>query len=474
MNGMGLVEHLRAIVGDGFVLEGENISSYLEDWRGRYHGSALCAVRPADKEEVAAVVAAVHAAGLTIVPQGGNTGLCGAATPDSQGQSVVLLLDRLNAILEINVLDSCIRVQAGCVLQTVQEKAEEAGFYFPLSLGAEGTCQIGGNIATNAGGTAVLKYGSMRSLVLGLSVVLPDGGVCDWSLPLRKNSAGYDLKQLFIGSEGTLGIITEATLRIFPKPLQVVTVMAAVETVDDALALFVRLTQVLGERIRAFEIMNRTQMDLVLERVPGNRLPFAEACPYYVLVEVTETLPRIDLSAIMLEILEEQIEAGRILDAVVPYSLAQAEDLWRLRHSVSEANKLSGISVAHDTAVPVSQQGEFIRQAEEGIRTLFPELQIPMVGHIGDGNIHVVVIVPYDSVKDEDERTDRIARIHAVVDDVVIRIGGTISAEHGIGQSNKLRLQKSLGETTIGLMRSIKRAIDPDLTMNPGKVIDMR
>lgn len=473
MNGQELIEQLRSIVGGTFVLEGESMSSYLEDWRGRYHGSALCAVRPSDQSEVSAVVRVVHAAGLTIVPQGGNTGLCGAATPGVQSHSVILLMDRLNEILEVNVLDSCVRVQAGCVLQNVQEKVKEAGFYFPLSLGAEGSCQIGGNIATNAGGTAVLKYGSMRSLVLGLGVVLPGGSICDWSLPLRKNSAGYDLKQLFIGSEGTLGIITEATLKIFPRPAQVATVMVAVDSVEDALSLFGRLNQVLGERIRAFEIMNKTQVELVLEKVPGNRLPFAEACPYYILIEVTETLSQIDLSAVMLEILEEQIEAGCILDAVVPSSLAQAEELWRLRHSVSEANKLSGISVAHDTAVPVSRQIEFIRQVEDGIRALFPELQIPMVGHIGDGNIHVVVIIPYDTVTSEDERRDKIARINAVVDDVVMRIGGTISAEHGIGQSNKLRLQKSLGETTVELMRSIKRAVDPGLTMNPGKVIDM-
>ncbi len=452
-----LHDAMAAIVGAGQVLVSAlDQAPYVTDWRDRYHGAARMVVRPGNAAETAAVVRLCYDHNVPVVPQGGNTGLCGAATPDASGRAVVIRLDRMNQIRDISAMDGTMLVEAGCVLQTLQDAASSAGLLFPLSLGAEGSCQIGGNISTNAGGTAVLRYGPTRDLVLGLEVVLPDGTLCDWLTPLRKNTTGYDLKQLFIGAEGTLGLITAAVVKVFPHP---------------ALLLLGRLRAVLGDRLSSFEIMNWGQTEIALTYVPGNSLPFAAVSPWYVIVEVTDTLTRYDLREALETLLGAALEDGIITDAVVASSEAQAASIWRVRHSVSEGNKRAGYGVTHDTAVPLRAQAEFARQIEQRIPPEFPDGKLLMVGHMGDGNIHVVML--FDVARYTPAELDVVSRrINAIVDDVTIGLRGTISAEHGIGQTNKQRLLNGRGAQDVALMQSIKAALDPKGLFNPGKLFD--
>ena len=468
-----LHEAVAAIVGARHVLTADaDTAPFVTDWRDRYHGRALLVARPGSAAEVAEIIALCAGRGVPVVPQGGNTGLCGAATPDADGRAVVLRLDRLNRIRDIDTVGGTMLVEAGCVLQTIQEAAEAAGLLFPLSLGAEGSCQIGGNIATNAGGTAVLRYGPTRDLVLGLEVVLPDGTVCDWMAPLRKNTTGYDLKQLFVGAEGTLGIITAAAVKVFPKPAQTATAMVTIAGPEDGLRLLERLRAQIGDRLSSFEVINRAQVDTVLRHMPGTAMPFAEPSPWYLVIEATDTMTQYDLHAVLLALLEAALEAGIIGDAVVPASTAQAEGLWQVRHSVSEANKRAGYGVTHDTAVPLRSQAEFVRAIERRIPPEFPDADVLMVGHMGDGNIHVVVMLDEAMAATHAGRIAATARINAIVDEVTLSLRGTISAEHGIGQSNKRRLLDGRGEGDVALMRRIKAALDPDALLNPGKMFD--
>ncbi|WP_244191992.1 FAD-binding oxidoreductase [Komagataeibacter swingsii] len=470
MTDQTILQRVTQIVGPSNILTGTDMDPFVTDWRDRYHGRALCVARPGNVQEVAALMQLSAREGIPVVPQGGNTGLCGAATPDDSGQAMVIRLDRMNRILAISALDSMIRVEAGCVLQTLQETARRHGLYFPLSLGAEGSCQIGGNIATNAGGTSVLRYGAMRDLVLGLEVVLPDGTICDWLSPMRKNTTGYDLKQLFIGAEGTLGLITAASLKVFAAPRQCVTCMLTLDTVEQALDIFARLRATLGERISSFEIMNKTQVDVVLQYTQGNTYPFATVAPWSLLIEVTDTLPGTDLLPCVEDALAACMENDLMTDAVITASEAQAQALWRLRHSVSEGNKTAGISVAHDTAVPLSRQADFARLTQERLRAAFPHDPMPMLGHLGDGNIHAVVILNREEYADDDQRKAAIRQINDIVDDVTLSLGGVISAEHGVGQGNVRRLLAGRGENDVRMMQKIKMALDPDWRMNAGKL----
>jgi FAD/FMN-containing dehydrogenase len=468
-----LRDAVAGIVGAAHVLTAaEDLAPYVTDWRDRYHGDARMVVRPASAAEVSAVVRLCFERGVPVVPQGGNTGLCGGATPDSSGQAIVLRVDRMNRIRDISAMDGTMLVEAGCVLQTLQEAAAAAGLLFPLSLGAEGSCQIGGNISTNAGGTAVLRYGPMRDLVLGLEVVLPDGSLCDWLTPLRKNTTGYDLKQLFIGAEGTLGIITAAVVKVFPQPAQSATAMVTLEEPEAALTLLERLRATLGDRLSSFEIINRAQAEIALTYVPGNTLPFAGASPWYVLVEVTDTLTRYDLREALESALAGALEDGTITDAVVATSEAQAAALWRIRHSVSEGNKRAGFGVTHDTAVPLRAQAEFARSIEQRIPAEFPEAKLLMVGHMGDGNIHVIALLDPKRYT-QTALKQASARINAIVDEVTLGLRGTISAEHGIGQTNKQRLLEGRGHHDVALMQKIKAALDPKGLFNPGKMFDL-
>ncbi|MCK8785740.1 FAD-binding oxidoreductase [Roseomonas sp. NAR14] len=467
-----LIDALRGIVGAQHVLTAaDDQEPYVVDWRGRYHGHAVAVVKPAGTAEVADVVRLCAENGVNVVPQGGNTGMCGAATPTAPGRSVVVRLDRLNRIRAVSPLANSITVEAGCILQNIQAAAEAVDRLFPLSLGAEGSCQIGGNIATNAGGTAVLRYGPTRELVLGLEVVLPDGTVLDRLHRLRKNSTGYDLKQLFIGAEGTLGIVTAAALKLFARPRVSALAMVALPEIETVLTLLGRLRDAAGDRLGSLEVMSRGQIEVIRENVPDVAIPFALDAPWYLLIELTDTLAGTDLRTPLEAVLGEAFEANLITDALLAESEAQAQALWKIRHSVSEGSKRAGYVVSHDSAVPLEQQAAFARNVERRINEAVPEARVVMHGHIGDGNIHVLGILPRDRYPDMEAAAPVVRRINEIVDDETAAQGGVISAEHGIGLSNRARLGRVTGAADLQLMRRIKAMLDPRGIMNPGKVL---
>ncbi|CAO3457646.1 D-2-hydroxyglutarate dehydrogenase (EC 1.1.99.2) [Azospirillum argentinense] len=466
-----LLTSLRTLLGERHVVtQATDLEPLTRDWRGRYHGTALCAVYPADTEQVAATVLLVREHGGKIVPQGGNTGMCGGATPFSD-EAVVLRLDRLNRVRQVSALDNTMTVEAGCILADLQARAQEAGRLFPLSLGAEGSCQIGGNIATNAGGTAVLRYGPMRDMVLGLEVVLPDGSVMNDLKRLRKDNSGYAVRHLFIGAEGTLGIITAAVLKLFPQPQASATAMAGAGHLDQALELLAAVRSRLGDRVSAYEVMSHSQMQLVLDHIPGCTLPFAEPHPWYVLIEAEDSFAAMDLASILEDCLADALERGLVADAVIPKSGAQREALWRLRHSVSEANKVAGISVSYDTVVALDRLGDFAAETERGVREAFPQARRLFVGHVGDGNLHAVIHFDHDAFPSRDAFEAAAGRINEIVDSATLACDGSISAEHGIGRSNRKRLANSIDPARYRLMTQIKALLDPDHMMNPGKVL---
>ena len=467
-----VLEGLREALGSTSVLTSDNDTEpFVNDWRGRYHGRALAVVRPGTTAEVSRVVALCREHGIAVVPQGGNTGLCGGATPDAAGDAVVLALERLNRVRSLDPLDNTMVVEAGCVLAAIQAAAEGVDRLFPMSLGAEGSCQIGGNLATNAGGTAVLRYGAMRDLVLGLEVVLPDGQVWDGLRRLRKNNTGYDLKHLFVGAEGTLGIITAAVLKLFPAPRVTRSAMAALPDLDAALSILASMRTALGDRLNAYEIISQGQVDLVIRHMPGIRNPVATPAPWYLMVEATDTLDDLDLAGVLEGVLGEAIENGAALDAVIPATEAQAQGIWTLRHSVSEANRREGVSISHDTSVPVSRVPDFVRACTARLIAEIPGCRPVIVGHLGDGNVHVVVfLAPGESPSPEALETVA-ERINAIVHDESAARDGSISAEHGIGQSHAARLPLYKSKVEMDLMRTVKRALDPNGLFNPGKVL---
>ena len=464
MTGDSLTATLAGIVGPANVLAGAaDLAPCLTDWRGRYRGAARCLVRPASTAEVAAVVSACAAAGAPIVPQGGNTGLCGAATPDDTGSAVVVSLGRLNRIVAVDASNDTISVEAGCTLAAVQEAARAAGRLFPLALAAQGSCQIGGNLSTNAGGVQVLRYGNTRELTLGLEVVLPDGNIWDGRRGLRKDSTGYDLKQLFIGAEGTLGIITGAVLKLFPLPkaqitcwLNAVSPAAAVDLLNSAKSAF-------DAQLTAFELISEASLALVLKHLPDTSRPTAPAS-WYILAEFSDAAP-----AAVEQWLAGRLEAGAIADATIAHSGMQAKKLWALRENISEAQKIEGISIKHDIAVPVSRIPEFLAQADVALERAFPGIRVVAFGHVGDGNLHYNLSKP-----DAQENAAFIASqpaVNRIVHDAVHALNGSISAEHGIGQLKRLELLRYKSPVEMALMRSIKQALDPRGLMNPGKIL---
>jgi FAD/FMN-containing dehydrogenase len=459
-------ESLRAIVGAARVLTAaQEVAPFCTDWRGRYTGNARCVVLPGSTDEVAAVVRACADAGVAIVPQGGNTGLCGGATPT--GDEVVIVLTRLNRIRAIDPDNNSITVEAGCTLHAVQEAAREAGRLFPLSLAAEGSATIGGNLSTNAGGVQVLRYGNARDLTLGLEVVLADGRVWNGLRGLRKDNTGYDLKHLFIGAEGTLGLITAATLKLFPRPRAQATAWVAVPDPAAAVALLGRLRDAAGDNVTAFEIVGRPALELVLRHIPNARDPLLGKPEWQLLVELSGA--RADLAATLESALEAAAEAGLVADAVVASSEAQTAALWALRENVSEAQKIEGVSIKHDIAVPVSRIAEFITRADAALRKDFPAVRIVCFGHIGDGNLHY-----NQSRADADSNADFIARtdaVNRVVHDLVHELGGSISAEHGLGQLKREEVLRYKSPIEMDMMRAVKQALDPDGRMNPGKLL---
>lgn len=463
---------LKTIVGERYVVtQPGDIEPFVTDHRARYRGEALAVVRPSTTTEVSRIVAACANAGIVITPQGGNTSLCGGATPLSGKPGIVLRLDRLNRIRDIAAKEETITVEAGCILADIQSAATKEGLLFPLSLGAEGSCQIGGNISTNAGGISVLRYGNMRQLVLGLEVVLPDGTVLDSLRRLRKDNAGYDLKQLFIGAEGTLGVVTAAALKLFPAIRTRSIALMQIASVNDALKIFARARAVFGERISSFEIIGTSYMDFVLRYVQGTLTPFAQKSPWYLLIEAGDALANSDIGQSMESLLAETFEAGLVSDATIAASLAQEEAIWKLRHGVTGEFKLAGKTMSHDTSVPVAQQPEFTARVEQGVLNAYPDANVMMVGHIGDGNIHVVVLFPHDRFADMQAFEDAADAIDAIIDDIAIAMGGSITAEHGVGASYRKRLARMKGGAELELMRSVKRMLDPLDLMNPGKVL---
>lgn len=464
------LKQLAACVGDAHVLsQADAMAPYLSDWRGRYHGQALAVVRPAATAEVAEVVKLCRQSGVALVPQGGNTGLCGGATPLPASRSVVLALARMHAIRHLDATDNTLTVEAGCTLAAVQSAAAARGRLFPLSLAAEGTCQIGGNIATNAGGVHVLRYGNMRQLVLGLEAVMPDGQVWDGLRRLTKDNTGYDLKQLLIGSEGTLGIVTAAVLKLFPLPRRRVVAWCGVPAPQRALDLLEQLRTRFGERISAFELIGRSALDVVLAHIPGARAPLASSPEWSVLLELADVDPDAPLEEMLAAQMETLFETGCIADAVIASSLAQCDTLWALRENISEAQRVEGRSVKHDVSVPVSAIPTFLSRAEAALKSICPSVRIVAFGHVGDGNLHYNLAAAHRD--DNDDFIARTPEFNRIVHDVVAQCGGSISAEHGIGQLKREEIVRYKSALELDLMRRIKQVIDPDGLMNPGKVL---
>ncbi|MDE2599763.1 MAG: FAD-binding oxidoreductase [Rhodocyclaceae bacterium] len=463
-----LIEALSAIVGAEHVLKtAADMAPYLDDWRRRYHGSAQCVVRPGSTHETAAVVAACAAAGVGIVPQGGNTGLVGGGIP--RENDVLISLARLNRIRAVDADNNTITVEAGVILQQVQEAAEKANRLFPLSLASEGSASIGGNISTNAGGVQVLRYGNMRDLVLGLEVVLPDGRVWNGLRALRKDNTGYDLKHLFIGAEGTLGLVTAAVLKLFPRPKAQLTAWLAVPSPTAAVALLGRLRESCGERVTAFELIGATPLDMIRRHLPQVALPLADAHPWQVLLELGDSWAQAPLAEMLEEVLAPLLERGEVMDAVLASSEAQARALWRVRESIPEAQKIEGYSIKHDIAMPISAIPAFIEQAEAALTQAFADVRITCFGHVGDGNLHYNISSHNGDSSAFLRNTEAVNRI---VHDLVHGVGGSISAEHGIGQLKISELRHYKNALELDMMRALKRAIDPAAIMNPGKLFD--
>ncbi|WP_225781406.1 FAD-binding oxidoreductase [Xenophilus sp. Marseille-Q4582] len=467
-----LLASLTAIVGPAHVLTEGDLTAYEQDWRKRARGKALAVVRPGSTAEVAAVVQACAAAGAALVPQGGNTSMAVGAIPDGSGRQVVLSLTRLNAIREIDAANLTMTVEAGCVLQVVQEAADQAGLLFPLSLAAEGSCTIGGNLATNAGGTQVVRYGNTRELCLGLEVVTAQGEVWSGLSGLRKDNTGYDLRDLFVGSEGTLGVITAATLKLYPKPAAQLTAWAAVPSFDAAVELLGLAHQHLGSGLTGFEVMGRFALSLVAKHMPQLRVPFIdnEEVPYCVLLENSDSESEEHARGRFEALLETAFEAGCVSDAVVAESLAQARELWHIRESISMAQAEEGLNIKHDISVPVSRIPAFCAETDALLQRTFPGVRLVNFGHLGDGNLHYNVQVPVGGDPKAFLR-DREEAVNTLVYDQVEKFGGSFSAEHGIGELKVHKLEKHKSPVALGLMRAIKGALDPQGLLNPGRVL---
>lgn len=465
------LDRIKTIVGPkGWTDDAETMRPHLEDWRGLFKGKARMLVKPANTEEVAGVVAACNEAGIPIVPQGGNTSLCGASTPDEAGTGIVLSLARMNKVRGLDAANHTITVEAGCILADVQTKAADADRYFPLSLAAEGSCMIGGNLSTNAGGTNVLKYGNARELVLGLEVVLPDGRIWNGLRGLRKDNTGYDLKQLFLGAEGTLGIITAAVLKLFPKPTDVRSAFCAVPDIASAVTLLGRARAESGDAVETFEFMPRLVIDLVLKHFPDTEDPLQERYEQYVLLELVSTASgESELGARLESILESAFGDGLVLDAAISQSEGQRQEFWKLRENASEAQKIEGASIKHDVSVPVSRIAEFYDAAWERVQKVDGDVRLVGFGHVGDGNLHYNLQAAEGS--DGKAFMAKWERFNRAVHDTVVEMGGSISAEHGIGRLKREELAHYKDPVSLDLMRTVKAALDPKGILNPGKVI---
>ncbi len=466
---MSLIDRFRDIVGAKNVLDQDaDMQGFVTEWRDKYIGRARAVVLPGSTEEVAALVRLSAETKTPIVPQGGNTGLVGGSIPFSGGDEVIISTRRMNRVREIDRLNGTLTVDAGCVLADLQAVAEENGFIFPLRIGSEGSCQIGGNISTNAGGVQVLHYGNTREQVLGLEVVLPDGRIWDGLTGLRKDNTGYDLKQLFIGAEGTLGIVTGAVVKMYPRPKYQQVAMAAVPSVEAAVEFLGLARKLSGDQVTAIELIPRICIDMVVKNVPAISDPMPARYPWHVLIELSSSATP-DLAGLMEAILAAGFEQEIVLDAVIPASGAQQAMLWHLREEISAAQKPEGGSIKHDISVPVSRFADFIREADKAVEKIVPGFRSVAFGHIGDGNVHYNPLQPADM--DKDAYLSRWPEVSRVVHDIAVRMRGSISAEHGIGRLKIDDLPRYKSPLELDLMRRLKQALDPDGIMNPGKLL---
>ncbi len=465
-----LLEAMGQIVGPSQVLSTGDLSTWEVDWRKRLRGKALAVVRPANTLEVAGIVKACAGAGVSIVAQGGNTGLVGGSTPDTSGQQVLLSLQRMNAIRHLDPANLTMTVEAGCILQTLQETAGRAGFLFPLSLAAEGSCAIGGNLATNAGGTQVIRYGNARDLCLGLEVVTAQGDIWEGLTGLRKDNTGYDLRDLFIGSEGTLGIITAATLKLYPMPAAKLTAWAAVPSMAHAVTLLGLAHRHLGAGLTGFEVMGQFALSLVAKHFPQQRVPLYADTPFCVLLENSDHESEIHARAQFEHLLEVALEDGCVTDAVVAENLAQADQLWHIRESIPLAQAEEGLNIKHDISIAVSRIPEFVEVTDALLERAIPGVRLVNFGHLGDGNLHYNVQAPAGGdagafLNDHEER------VNTIVYDSVARFEGSISAEHGVGSLKLDKLEQHKSPVALAMMRAIKQTLDPQNLMNPGRML---
>ena len=464
-----VLQALRRAVGESHVLHTGDLSAWELDWRKRWHGKALAVVRPASTAEVAQVVRICSAHAVAIVPQGGNTGLVGGGVPDSSSTQVLLSLGRMNQVRAIDRANLTMTVDAGCVLQNLQTAAAQADLLFPLSLASEGSCTIGGNLATNAGGTQVLRYGNARELCLGLEVVTAQGEVWDGLSGLRKDNTGYDLRDLFIGSEGTLGVITGATLKLYPRPRAELTALATCASLGDCVALLGLAQARMGAGLTGFEVMNTLSLALVRQHFAQLAQPLA-AAPWTVLIESVDADDATALRERVESSLQAALEAGLIDNAVVAESLAQSAALWQLRESIPLAQALQGTNIKHDIALPVSAIADFVARTDAALQRAFPGVQLVNFGHLGDGNLHYNVQCPQGA-----DAAEFLARqehaINTIVYDAVQACGGSFSAEHGVGTLKLDEMQQRKSPVALAMMRAIKQALDPRAVMNPGRVL---
>ena len=464
-----IIDRLKAIVGDrNYIDDTSHMDSYLNDARGLFHGLSPLILKPLNSEMVSAIVTLCNEACIGIVPQGGNTGLVGGSVPSKSGIEVVISLERMNKIIDIDPINYTMTLEAGCILSEVQNAARDVGRMFPLSLAAEGSCQIGGNLSTNAGGMAVLRYGNAKELVLGLEVVLPDGSIMSGLRSLRKDNTGYDLKQLFLGAEGTLGIITKAVLKLFPLHNDKATSLVAMTDLSSTTKLLAKLREFSGDNITAFEYMDRACIDTLIEKKDMEDV-FRKKYQHYVLVELSSSRHDANLQSLLESVLEAAFVDDIAIDAVIASSETQAAQLWRLRETLNEVLRNLGAFITFDVSIPVSLVPEFITKATRSCNEACELAKVFAFGHIGDGNIHFYLFEPKDG--DTDNFLAKKSEITTNINDITAKLHGSFSAEHGVGLAKKQELKKYKSHVELKLMREIKQTIDPNNIMNPGKVL---
>ncbi|RWR26944.1 FAD-binding oxidoreductase [Sinirhodobacter populi] len=467
-----VVAEIEARLGAKFVRTGADTEGFIEDFWGRAWGRTLCVAQPGSTDEVAAVMAICHRHGIAVFPQGGNTSTCLGAVPDVGGRSVVLALGRMNRILSVDPVDGSLVAEAGCILADIQQAASDVDRLFPLSLGAEGSCQIGGNVSTNAGGTSVLRYGNTRDLVLGMEVVLPDGRIWNGLRTLRKNNTGYDLKHLFIGAEGTLGVITKVALKLFPSLGPMTTVLISFDDIADLTSFTEPLRRSFDTAIIAMELISGSEVRIVNTIFPDLNVPYDPETGWFLLVDIASDAPA-GVSDLLQEVLGAAMEAEKILDVLVAANEAQRASIWRLRHSVTEAHKKYGMGMSHDIAIPIVEIPRFIQTAGSKVAAAFPEAEMALVGHVGDGNLHYNVMFEMSVWNAIPDQMKTRKAVYKVVYDIAASMNGTFSAEHGIGALHVAEMKTYKPPIELEIMRGIKSLLDPDNRMNPGRVLPL-